>query len=29
MAAYGFEDNYAKVWPSGETPSKEMRRVMD
>lgn len=29
MAAYGFEDNYAKAWPSGETPSKEMRRVID
>ena len=29
MSAYGFEDNYAKAWPSGETPLKEMRRVMD
>ena len=29
MSAYGFEENYAKAWPSGETPSKEMRRVMD
>lgn len=29
MAAYGFEDNYAKAWPSGETPSKAMRRVID
>lgn len=29
MAACGFEDNYAKAWPSGETPSKEMRRVID
>lgn len=29
MSAYGFEDNYAKAWPSGETPSKEMRRVID
>lgn len=29
MAAYGFEDNYSKAWPSGETPSKEMRRVID
>lgn len=29
MAAYGFEDNYAKTWPSGETPLKEQRRVMD
>lgn len=29
MAAYGFENNYAKAWPSGETPLKAMRRVMD
>ena len=29
MAAYGFEDNYAKAWPSGETPSKGQRRVID
>lgn len=29
MSAYGFEDNYAKAWQSGETPSKEMRRVID
>lgn len=29
MAAYGFENNYAKAWPSGETPLKEMRRVID
>ena len=29
MAAYGFEDNYAKAWPSGKTPLKAMRRVMD
>ena len=29
MAAYGFEDNYAKAWPSGKTPSKEQRRVVD
>lgn len=29
MAAYGFEDNYSKAWPSGETPSKEQRRVID
>ena len=29
MAAYGFEDNYAKAWPGGETPTKEMRRVID
>ena len=29
MAAYGFEGNYSKAWPSGETPSKEMRRVID
>lgn len=29
MSAYGFEDNYAKAWPSGETPLKEMRRVID
>lgn len=29
MSAYGFEDNYSKAWPSGETPSKEQRRVMD
>jgi hypothetical protein len=29
MAAYGFEDNYAKTWPSGETPLKAMRRVID
>lgn len=29
MAAYGFENNYAKAWPSGETPSKEQRRVID
>lgn len=29
MSAYGFENNYAKVWPSGETPLKAMRRVMD
>lgn len=29
MAAYGFEDNYSKAWPSGETPSKKMRRVID
>lgn len=29
MSAYGFEDNYAKAWPSGETPLKAMRRVMD
>lgn len=29
MAAYGFENNYAKAWPSGETPSKEQRRVIE
>ena len=29
MSAYGFEDNYSKAWPSGETPLKEQRRVMD
>lgn len=29
MTAYGFEDNYAKAWPSGETPLKEQRRVID
>lgn len=29
MSAYGFEDNYAKAWPSGETPLKEQRRVID
>lgn len=29
MNAYGFENNYAKAWPSGETPLKAMRRVMD
>ena len=29
MAAYGFENNYAKAWPSGETPLKEQRRVID
>lgn len=29
MAAYGFEDNYSKAWPSGETLSKEQRRVID
>ena len=29
MSAYGFEDNYSKAWPSGETPSKEQRRVID
>ena len=29
MAAYGFEDNYAKAWPSGKAPLKAMRRVMD
>lgn len=29
MSAYGFEDNYAKAWPSGETHSKEQRRVID
>lgn len=29
MAAYGFEDNYAKALPSGETPLKEQRRVID
>ena len=29
MAAYGFEDNYSKAWPSGETPLKEQRRVID
>lgn len=29
MSAYGFEDNYSKAWPSGETPLKEMRRVID
>lgn len=29
MAAYGFENNYAKAWLSGETPSKEQRRVID
>lgn len=27
MSAYGFEDNYSKAWPSGETPAKEQRRV--
>lgn len=29
MSAYGFEDNYGKAWPSGETPLKEQRRVID
>lgn len=29
MTAYGFEDNYAKAWPSGEIPLKEQRRVID
>lgn len=29
MSAYGFEENYAKAWPSGETPLKAMRRVID
>lgn len=29
MSAYGFEDNYSKAWPSGKTPSKEQRRVVD
>lgn len=29
MSAYGFKDNYSKAWPSGETPSKEQRRVVD
>lgn len=29
MSAYGFENNYAKAWPSGETPLKEQRRVID
>lgn len=29
MSAYGFEDNYSKAWPSGETPLKEQRRVID
>lgn len=29
MSAYGFEDNYAKAWPSGKTPLKEQRRVID
>lgn len=28
MAAYGFENNYAKAWPSGEVPEVQ-RRVMD
>lgn len=29
MAAYGFEENYSKAWPSGETPKKGIRRVQD
>lgn len=29
MAAYGFEDNYAKACPSGNAPLKAMRRVID
>lgn len=29
MSAYGFEENYAKAWPSGETPEKGIRRVQN
>lgn len=29
MSAYGFEENYAKAWPSGGTPLKAMRRVIN
>ena len=27
MSAYGFEENYAKAWPEGAAPGKEIRRV--
>lgn len=29
MAAYGFEENYAKAWPDGAAPGKGIRRVQD
>lgn len=27
MAVYGFEENYSKAWPEGQTPGKGIRRV--
>ena len=29
MAAYGFEENYAKAWQDGAAPGKGIRRVQD